>query len=345
MDVEESRLRVEDQTKERRALYERFKQTMAEWHDSKTRINEVAWQQQRETERLRRGQLRDENRDLRLWIHSSAPKREKRVLRSLDSIRAAVKREDLRIQINQERSQLRARLCGRSPGPWRAWLLREVDAGDTIADEALRRLRCRISTQRQIDRSQSEFGNVASPEMTRNAVLRNLAWSVDAAGINYIYDGRTIFSDEGQRVVFRDLGDAHVRAGLALAMEKWAHGVYLTGTDSFREKTTALATELGVQIRGGALHQASRPDLRALSHSHGKPIYDSKLRAGQQHSGKLIAATPDVGGESAIVIDVGRELAVIRVEFKTAVDSQPNVGKWVCALERTGPERNSAIAR
>jgi hypothetical protein len=366
MDVEERRLQVEGQTQERKALYERFKQKMADWQDSKTRINEVAWQQQRETERSRRSQLSDENRNLRLWIHSSAPKCEKRVLRSLDSIRAAVKREDLRIQVNQERKQLRARLCGRSPGPWREWLVREADAGDTIAGEALRRLRCRISTQRQIDRSQSEFGNVASPEMTRNAVLCNLAWSVDAAGINYIYDGRTIFSDEGQRIAFRDLGDAHIRAGLALAREKWAHGVYLTGTNSFREKTTAVAAELGIQIRGGALRQAATLDFQALSCSFGKPIFDGKLRAGQQHTGKLVAATTDVGGDGVFVVDVGRELAVIRAGSAAAVGSEPKVGMLVRAfachskmqinapnklvwqirgIERTGPEHNLAIGR
>jgi hypothetical protein len=326
-DVEERGVQVEGRTPERGALYKRFNHAVAEWREARARASEVAWQNQLETERSRRAHLRDENRELRMWIHSSAPKRDKQILTSLDSIRAAVRREDLDAQFVQERNQLRARLRGGNPGPWRAWLVHGADNGDATAEKALRRLRYGTGAGPQITGSSLGIGVVSSAEPPRRAILNNLGWFADSVGVNYVSDGRTIFSDEGKRIVFRDLSDDQVRAGFALAREKWSRGLCLSGTESFREKATRLSDEMGIKVLDGALRR-DIPDLQALSRRYGKPILECKPRAGHQYSGRLVAAGVDGTGSGVVVIDAGRTLAVLRTDVKT-VASLPPTGAWV----------------
>ena len=144
-------------------------------------------------------------------------------------------------------------------------------------------------------------------------------------------------SDEGNRVVFRDIGDDQVQAGLALAREKWSGGLYLTGTDSFRKKATMLSDQMGIKVLTGALRVLG-PDLQGLSRHYGKPIVECKIATGRRHSGKLVAIAADANGVGTVVIDVGRELLVL----KSAIDPGSQVGSWVrvhASLTQSSPDK------
>ena len=161
----------------------------------------------------------------------------------------------------------------------------------------------------------------------------------------------------------RDRSDNYIKAGLALAREKWERGIYLSGSDAFREKATALAAEMGIIIRGGAL-QRQIPDIGELSHRYGKPICSGKLAAGRQHTGRLLLASVESADEGMVVIDGGRELVVIRTDEKTTAALQHEIGTLVRAhagndhpgggaalklawriseLERKGPEQGISL--
>ena len=170
----------------------------------------------------------------------------------------------------------------------------------------------------------------------------------------------TAFSDEGRRVVFRQLEDDHIRAGLALANEKWAGAVTLSGIAPFRRQATALADSMGIAIVSGALRQ-ELTDLGALSKRHGKPIQERGPSAGARLSGRLVDVGVDADGSGRAVIDAGRVLAVVRIDARTVADFVRECGERVRAfaghdrgrvtgdrpqawriydLERAGPERS-----
>ena len=50
---------------------------------------------------------------------------------------------------------------------------------------------------------------------------------------------------------------------------------------------------------------------------------------GHQHTGRLVAAVRNANGEGIVVIDDGRELAMIRADQKTAAALQHKLGIWL----------------
>jgi hypothetical protein len=189
-------------------------------------------------------------------------------------------------------------------------------------------LRRRERAGLQITVRSQEIGVASSAELPQRAFLSDLGWFADSAGVNYVRDGRTIFSDEGKRMVFRDLGDDHVRAGLALAREKWSGGLCLTGTESFQEKATMLSDQMGIKVLAGALRRLG-PDLQELSRRYGKPIVECKIATGRRHTGKLVAMAADANRVGTAVVDVGRELLVLKTKTETANNPGSQVGSWV----------------
>jgi len=341
------------------ALRKRFEQVTWEWHKTQASKREVLWQRQRETERARFAELRQDNQAVRQRIRNSRRPEEKQLLYSIAAIGTAVRREELRNEIRQERSDLRTQLSRQGPGAWRAWLVREADSGDMAAAEELGHLRRRVATDLRLDQQLLDAAIAVSGGQTLNAILGSLTAVGNASGVYFVDKGRTIFCDQGVRVVFHDLSDNYIKAGLALAREKWERGIYLSGSDTFREKATVLAAEMGITIRGGAL-QRQIPDIGELSHRYGKPICSSKLAAGRQHTGRLLLASVDSADEGMVVVDSGRELVVIRTDEKTTAALQHKIGTLVRAhagddhpgdgaalklvwriseLERKGPEQ------
>jgi hypothetical protein len=323
-----------------------------------------AWQKQLESERSRYAQLRADkrgiNQEIRGWAHPA----KKQLLYAVATIGAAVKREQLRDEIRQERRQLRSQFSTREPRSWRAWLVQQVDAGDRLAQKELATLRYRDIGNEQLDQSfHTSIEADRGPSL--GAILGGLTARGSVSGVYFMDKGRTVFCDQGARIVFDDLNENYIKAGLAFAREKWAKGIYLSGTDAFREKATRLAAEMGITVHGGVL-QKPVPDLGELSRSWGKPISVTRLANGRRHTGELVAAAVESESRGLVVIDAGRELALIHTDAKTAADLQNKIGRLVRAhaaigqqrqgapselawrvqeLERTGPDRGIGIGR
>jgi len=255
----------------------------------------------------------------------------------------------------QERRRPRAQTAGHGPGSWRSWLVRQAHAGDHDASEDLLQLR------RGFPRRRLQEQTLLATELTvgrlpnDNVILKSLAAIGNVSGVNFLEKGRAIFCDQGSRVVFHSLEDNHIKAGLALAGDRWDGGIYVLGTDRFRRSVTALAGEVGIRVRGAALWQEHRLGLGELSKCSGKAIVESNLIAGRQHTGRVVTASIESVDKGTVILDVGRELLILRTNAPSAFDLKHKTGQWVQAyvsaeqrdnvswrfsdLERKGPER------
>jgi len=368
--IEGRALRREHRQAEREALYERYMTAKTEWERTRGRTSELAWRDQRASEKERFERLRDENREVRAQIRTSTKAMNKRILYSVQAFIIATKREALRLEIHQQRTELKARHDNERPGPWREWLAQQAAANDKAAISALRglRYRDRRRTRREVQR---DIGVVTGLETPKKAILHAVRWTADSQGVNYLSNDITIFRDEGERVIFKEIGEDNIRAGLMLCCEKWANGLHISGTEEFKSRATALAIEMNIRIvdqdlkvskrslesqeprRDSSFETGVRPanlvDPERLSDIYGKPLFDSAPRVGRQHIGKLLATGCNALGEAIAVIDVGRDLAVIRTSLQTATELQPKVGRFVRAqssgldwhfvdFQRAGPE-------
>ncbi|MBC5825089.1 MAG: hypothetical protein GIX02_09755 [Candidatus Eremiobacteraeota bacterium] len=183
-------------------------------------------------------------------------------------------------------------------------------------------------------------------------MLPDIRWTIDQQGINYSMNRTTVFRDEGRRVVFNDLNEDAIRAGLMLCREKWAGGMSIDGTDEFKAKAHALATEMGIRTVGkergaplvtrqtepasGHSMEPSRShtgvlDLVQLSATYDKAIIESKAALGGRHEGRVVAAGQNANGEGVVVLDIGREFAVVRTDRSVAAGMQAKFGSWIQA--------------
>jgi len=331
-------------------LYARYAAVKEEWEQTEGRKRESAWRQQRATEKDRFDSLRQENRAARERLTESRRKTSKRALFSLQAFVTATKREELKLEIRQERKEVRERFEYSRPGRWPNWLAQQAMAGDNAAVAALRRRRYR-QQNRSLEAPVTEVGIVAGAAEPRTAVLPGIRWTINQRGVNYTMNNTAVFRDEGRRVVFNDLNDDAIRAGLMLCREKWADGLSITGIDQFKARAHALAAEMGIRVasqeRSGPLKarqaepactrcigtQLSQADLdlERLSATHGKPVTESKTAVGRRHTGRVVAAGQNANGDGLVVLDIGRELTVLHTDRSVAAETHRKVGSWIQA--------------
>ena len=356
---------------QREALHERYVAAKSDWDRSQRAEVKRAWSQHRVSSRMRFERLRVENCEARSRIRGSTRTANKRIFYSIQAYISATKREALRAKVRDERLELKAKLNRGQPGTWREWLASEAAAGDRAAMRALRGIRYR--ERRERPREMQPPGIITAPEVPRETLLTALRWTADERGVNYVRDDVTVFRDEGQRVVFTDVGDDSIRAGLMLCREKWTRELYISGTKEFKSKASALAAQMGIRVIDQDLKlqkQVGEPR-NELRSPHGKPLQVTALdlerlatmyakravisapRIGKQHTGKLVATGCDAQGHGIVVIDAGRELAVIHVTLRVTTDLQPKIGEQVRAqstalewrfvdLQRAGPDLKHA---
>ncbi len=338
---------------ERPALFVRYSAAKAAWEATEGRKRQFAWGQQRAGERKRTEALRVANRKARERIKALPANQNKRAMYSVQTFIAAARHDALQRQIQQERQQLRTERKSRDLGTWRDWLACQATAGDKVAMYTLRRIRYRQRAERRSQVPRIEFGSVTGGDDPRKPILAGLNWLADAQGVDYRIDRTTMFRDEGRRVVFREISDDAIRAGLMLCREKWSCGLCVSGTDEFKAKAITIAAAMLIYISEPALRRT--PSDISANHSHGtsaamrektiddllelerladvckKPIVTVEPRAGRQHTGKVIIAESTGSGHGFLVIDVGRELAIMRTSADTAARMKSNVGRRIIA--------------
>jgi hypothetical protein len=346
-------------------LFKRYTAAKLDWEATEGRRTQQVWSRQRASEQTRIETLREENRTARKRIKALPSHDNKRMLYSVQAFAAAAKREALQRRLREERRALRTSEKSRGVGSWREWLSLQATAGDYAAVEALRRIRFRDHVERRSHQPRIEIGSVTGADAPRKTVLEGLNWVADARGVDYRVNDSIMFRDEGRRVVFRHLNDDAICAGLLLCREKWAHSLCVSGTDEFKTKVGVIAATMKIRIADPMVkHPVSdlgaakvRPvitvspndssafanDLERLVAGHRKPIIHAELRVGRRHSGRIIAANNDSGEAGIVVIDVGRELAILRTSADTVGRLKTNVGRWISARAVSTPSESKTV--
>jgi hypothetical protein len=80
---------------------------------------------------------------------------------------------------------------------------------------------------------------------------------------------KELFRDEGRFIAVRAAGEVEITAALRLAAEKWGRSITITGSREFKERSLAIAVDLGIEVRNRELAERQR----RLRHEH-----DGRLR-------------------------------------------------------------------
>jgi hypothetical protein len=275
------------------------------------------------------------------------------VLNSVQAFVAACKRDTLHFRFQDERRLLKAALKSSDVAIRRDWISHHAEAGDKAAMAAPHQIRFRARGERRSKSPRIEIGTVTGTGEVREPLHESIRWVADARGVDYRIKHTTLFRDEGRRVVFCSVGDDVVRAGLMLCREKWARGLYISGTDEFKSKVRQMATTMHIRIAdptsehpapsleaetiwpASAINpSAANVTINGFEHlfcKFGKPIVATELRVGRQHTGRIIDAKRGAGHTGIVVMDVGRELAIIRTDAQTAGQMKADVGRRMTA--------------
>lgn len=344
----------QEQSRTKRSeLFEKYSTERSQREAAEGPRTKQVWSRQKASEQTRIDALREENRAARNRVKSLPSHHNKRAMYSVQAFVVAAKRETLQRKLQAERRAIRTQVKSRGVGTWREWLSREATAGDESAGDVLRRIRYREQVERRIRAPRIELGTVSGAYEPTKTALKDVNWIADARGVDYRVNNVTIFRDEGRRVVFREVSDDALLAGLTLCREKWARGLCISGTDEFTTKVRALAATMRIRIADpivthplpnltvANIEPASNVSPRApsaferhlerLLATYGKPIVDAKLHVGRRHTGRIVAAETDTEETGIVVIDAGRELAVIRTSSDAVIRIKTHVGLWVSA--------------
>jgi hypothetical protein len=219
----------------------------------------AAWERQRVRERARYAEITAKKRVERDRL---IPLVGARAARTIAAAVAAHQREQARAINGHEREELRATLHTERAVSWREFVTERTLAGDEAAISALRGLRYQAGRERR----RSERDGFASRGMTgepRPRVFDGLAYQVQRSGAVAFYRAsdpkrREIFRDEGWFIAVREPGDPEITAALRLAAEKWGRSIMISGSREFKERSLAIAVELGLEVRNRELAERQR---------------------------------------------------------------------------------------
>jgi hypothetical protein len=214
----------------------------------------AAWDRQRVRERARHAEITAQKRIERDRL---VPRVGVRAARTIAAAVAAHQREGVQAVNRHEREELRATLHAERAFSWREFVTERALAGDEAAISALRGLRYQAGRERR----RSERDGFASRGMTGEPRLRafdGLGYQVQRSGAVVFYHTsdpkrREVFRDEGWFIAVREFGDAEITAALRLAAEKWGRSITISGSREFKERSLAIAVELGIEVRNREL--------------------------------------------------------------------------------------------
>jgi hypothetical protein len=219
----------------------------------------AAWERQRVRERARHAEITAQKRIERDRL---VPRVGARAARTIAAAVAAHQREQAREVNRYERKELRASLHAERAVSWREFVTERALAGDEAAISALRGLRYQAGRERR----RSERDGFASRGMTgdpRPRVFDGLGYQVQRSGAVAFYRTsdprrREIFRDDGWFIAVREFGDAEITSALRLAAEKWGRSIMISGSRDFKERSLAIAVELGIEVRNRELAERQR---------------------------------------------------------------------------------------
>lgn len=236
--------RREERAAAREQLYKEFQRTRS----GRSR-RAAAWTRQRAKERAGYAEVTTQKRrdreHLTLEIGVQAA-------RTLAAAAAAHRREQLRAVHAEERREIRAELTVEYAVSWREFVTERALAGDEAAISALRGLRYRAGRERR--RAERDgFCSQGAATDPKARSLEGLGYQVRRSGAVSFYRAgdssrREVFRDEGWFVAVLAPGDVEIAAALRLAAEKWGGSITIVGSREFKERSLAIAVELGIEV-------------------------------------------------------------------------------------------------
>jgi len=214
----------------------------------------AAWERQRVRERARHAEITAQKRMERDRL---VPLVGMRAARTIAAAVAAHQREGARAINGLEREELRATLHAERAVSWREFVTERALAGDEAAISALRGLRYQAGRERRRN-ERDGFASQGSTGEPRPRAFDGLSYRVQRSGAVAFYrtsdpQRREIFRDDGWFIAVREFGDAEITAALRLAAEKWGRSIVISGSREFKERSLAIAVELGIEVRNREL--------------------------------------------------------------------------------------------
>lgn len=235
----------------KRDLWEAFRNTQP----AQTKLKASEWRVQRESEKLRRADIRNDYQLKRTDIQSkrSTPTKERKAALSIARMERVGKDMALRQAVTEERQALKEKYNKPLQERYHYFLTELANQGDEKALAELRRHHNKppaIVTQNAIEGVNSKADKGESNNIQ---FLRSMAYSVDGAGnVTYYADKskqRALLIDSGKTVDVMQAKDIQaVEAGLRLAMQKFGSNLKIDGSKEFKQQVIEVALKAGLQV-------------------------------------------------------------------------------------------------
>lgn len=217
------------------------------WKPAQREAKGEAWEQQKERDKQRRGELRQQwyTRKNRIEGDKGLTRAQRRAALSVARMEKALADKALSEQIKDERQALKERFNKPPAEQFREFLTEKAQQGDQAALLELRR---------QADRpSQAEPGTptVEGQQQEQAApIMRRLSYQVDRRGdVHYSDDrGRRLFTDAGREVRTYQTKPQELETALRLAVQKFGPKLTVNGTDEYKKAVLDVVAASGMRV-------------------------------------------------------------------------------------------------
>ncbi|MEQ1599625.1 MAG: LPD7 domain-containing protein [Methylophilaceae bacterium] len=234
-----------------RSLWEAYR----EGQPAQAKLKSSEWNAQRESEKLRRADIRNDYQLKRKEIQGdrSTPTKERKAALSIARMERATKDMALRQAIAEERQKLKEKHNKPHQERYCSFLTELANQGDEKALAELRRQRTSHpapASQNAIEGSNNKEGE---GELNTIQFVRTMAYSVDIAGnVTYYADKSkklALLVDSGKSIdVIETKNSQAVEAGLRMAVQKFGNNLKIEGNKEFKHQVIDVVLKAGLQV-------------------------------------------------------------------------------------------------
>ncbi|WP_172119024.1 LPD7 domain-containing protein [Halomonas hibernica] len=221
-----------------------------QWKPAQREAKSQAWEQQKASDKQRRGELRQKwyTQKNRIEGDKGLTRPQRRASLSVARMEKALADKALGDQIKQERDTLKEQFNKPAAEQFRDFLTEKAVQGDEAALLELRR---------QADRpSQAEPGTptVKGEDQQQEQaapIMRRLSYQVDRRGdVHYSDDrGRRLFTDAGREVRTYQTKPQELETALRLAVQKFGPTLNVNGTDEYKKSVLDVVAKSGMRVK------------------------------------------------------------------------------------------------
>ena len=266
-----------------RSLWDAYR----EGQPAQAKLKASEWSAQRESEKLRRADIRNDYQLKRKEIQGnrSTPTKERKAALSIARMERATKDMVLRQAIVDERLKLKEKHNKPHQERYRSFLTELANQGDEKALVELRRHRISNTASTLQNSIQGMNNKEGEDKLNTIQFVRSMNYSVDITGnVTYYADKskkRTLIVDSGKSVdVIEAKNSQAVEAGLRLAVQKFGNNLKIEGNKEFRHQVIDVAIKAGLQVTFENKEMNAELNKRRADHeeqqSRGKAFIESQ---------------------------------------------------------------------